>query len=97
MTLDEQDAIQRIQRVREHFDLILLNQTGKLIDELMAIGQQIRQSTELDSRTPIIVMAEDYGEDLEGQNIQMGENEYVTYLQDGQQLKDILQRLCPVY
>lgn len=97
MTLDEEDAIQRIQRVREHFDLILLNQTGKLIDELMAIGQQIRQSTELDSRTPIIVMAEDYGEDLEGQNIQMGENEYVTYLQDGQQLKDILQWLCPVY
>ncbi len=34
--------------------------------------------------------------DLEGQNIQMGENEYVTYLKDGQQLKNILQQLCPV-
>ncbi|MBD2468885.1 hypothetical protein [Nostoc sp. FACHB-145] len=96
MALDEEDAIQRIQGGRDRFDLILLNQTGKSIDELIVFGQQIRQSTQLDSRTPIIIMAEKYGEDLEGQNIQMGENEYVTYLEDGQQLKNILQQLCPV-
>ncbi|GAB4386125.1 MAG: hypothetical protein Kow00121_52100 [Elainellaceae cyanobacterium] len=97
VALDEADAIQRSRGGCEPFDLILLNQDSKSIDELMAIGRQIRQSTELDSRAPIIVMAERYGVDLEGQDIQVGDNEYVTYLEDGQQLKVILQRLCPVY
>jgi CheY-like chemotaxis protein len=97
IALDETDAIQRTQGGCEHFDLILLNQTGQSIDELIAIGQQIRQSTALDNRAPIIIMAEHYGEDLEGQDIQVGDNEYVSYLEDGQQLKVIVQRLCPVY
>lgn len=97
IALDETDAIQRTQGGREHFDLILLNQTGQSLDELIALGQQIRKSTALDNRAPIIIMAEQYGEDLEGQDIQVGDNEYVSYLEDGQQLKVILQRLCPVY
>lgn len=96
MALDKEDAIQRTQGGRDRFDLILLNQGDCSIDEMMAIGQQIRQNTELDSRAPIIIIAEKYGEDLEGQDIQIGNNEYVTYLEDGQQLKNILHRLCPV-
>lgn len=97
MSLDEEDAIQRIRGGCEPFNLILLNQFTKPIEQLIVFGRQIRQSTELDSRTPIIIMAEEYGEDMEGQNIQMGDNEYVAYLEDGQQLKNILYRLCPVY
>lgn len=96
MALDEADALQRIRGGRERFGLILLNQNGRSIDEMIAIGWQIRQSTELDSRAPTIVMAERYGVELEGQNIQVGENEYVTYLEDGQQLKNLLAQLCPV-
>lgn len=95
--LDEVDAIQRIQGKRERFDLILLNQYGQPVDKLMAIGQQIRQGTELNSRTPIVIVAEQYNAALEGQDIQVGDNEYVSYLEDGQQLKLILQKLCPVY
>lgn len=97
LALDEVDALERTQGKGDRFDLILISQVGKTIDQWMAIGQKIRQNTVLDSRTPIIVMAERYGADLEGQNIQMGDNEYVTYLEDGQQLKRILQQLCPVY
>ncbi|MBD2057548.1 response regulator transcription factor [Oculatella sp. FACHB-28] len=97
LALDEVDALERTQGKGDRFDLILISQVGETIDRWMAIGQKIRQNTVLDSRTPIIVMAERYGADLEGQNIQMGDNEYVTYLEDGQQLKRILQQLCPVY
>ncbi|MDZ8108559.1 MAG: hypothetical protein RM338_23450 [Nostoc sp. DedQUE12a] len=97
MSLDEEDAMQRIQGGCEPFNLILLNQSAKSIEQLIVFGRQIRQSIELDSRTPIIIMAEEYGEDMEGQNIQVGDNEYVTYLEDGQQLKNILYQLCPVY
>ena len=97
IALDEEDAIQRTQKGRDRFDLILISQVGQTVDEWIAIGQQIRQNTVLDSRTPIIIMAERYGTDLEGKDIQVGDNEYVSYLEDGQQLKTILQRLCPVH
>lgn len=96
MAIDEEDAMQRIQGGQKHFDLILLNQSGRSLDDMMAIGQQIRQNTERDSQTPIVVMAERYGADLEGQNIRVGDSEYVTYLEDGEQLKSILQQLCPI-
>lgn len=97
MAIDVVDVIQRIRGGREHFDLILLNQDGQLLNELIAIGRQIRQIRGLNSHTPIVIMAEHYGADLEGQDIPVGDNAYVTYLEDGQQLKSILQRLCPVY
>jgi CheY-like chemotaxis protein len=96
MAIDEEDALQRIQAGQTHFDLILLNQSGRSLDEMRAIGQQIRQSTERDSQTPIVVLAERYGADLEGQDIQVGDHEYVTYLEDGEQLKRILQQVCPI-
>lgn len=96
MAIDEEDVSQRIQAGQNRFDLILLNQSNRSLDEMMAIGQQIRQSTERDSQTPIVVLAERYGADLEGQDIQVGDHEYVTYLEDGEQLKRILQQVCPV-
>lgn len=95
IALDKADAIQRSQEGR--FDLILLNQYGYQIDELMAIGQQIRQASDPGNLIPIIILAEEYETDLEGQDTQVGDHEYVSYLEDGQQLKRILQRLCPVY
>ncbi|UBF30438.1 hypothetical protein K9N68_35165 (plasmid) [Kovacikia minuta CCNUW1] len=96
IAIDEEDALQRAQGGRKPFNLILLSQSGQSIDELMAIGRSIRQSTEMGSQTPILVMADDYGADLEGRDIQIGEHEYVTYLEDGEQLKGILQQLCPL-
>lgn len=96
MAIDEEDALQRIQVGQQSFDLILLNQSDRSLDQMLAIGQQIRQSTEQDSPTPILVMAERYGADLEGQDIQFGDTEYVTYLEDGEQLKRILKKLCPI-
>ncbi len=96
MAIDEEDVSQRIQAGQNRFDLILLNQSNRSLDEMLAIRQQIRQSTERDSQTPIVVLAERYGADLEGQDIQVGDQEYVTYLEDGEQLKRILQQACPV-
>ncbi|MBD1865592.1 MULTISPECIES: hypothetical protein [Trichocoleus] len=96
LAIDEADALQRVEGGHDRFDLILLNQYNQSIEHSIAIGQQIRQHTVLDSRAPIVILAERYGPDLEGQDIQVGDNEYVSYLEDGQQLKLILQRLCPV-
>lgn len=96
VTLDGADALQRTQSGCETFELILLNQFDQAITFLLGLGQQIRQHSELSSHIPIVILAEQYGDDVEGQNLQVGENEYVTYLEDGQQLKDLLYQLCPV-
>jgi hypothetical protein len=33
---------------------------------------------------------------MEGKDVKVGESEYVTYLEDGQQLINLLYRLCPI-
>jgi DNA-binding response OmpR family regulator len=96
IAIDAADMMQRVQGIPARFDLILLNQNGQSIEALRTIGQQVRQSIDLNRTTPIIILAERYDEDLEGQDIQIGDNEYISYLEDGEQLKRLLQRLCPV-
>jgi DNA-binding response OmpR family regulator len=94
--LQEEDVIALAHGVRDRPDLILLNQVDLPIYEVINMGRRIRQGAELPSRTPIVVMAEQYGEDMEGKNVKVGESEYVTYLEDGQQLMNLLHLLCPV-
>ncbi|BAY48258.1 transcriptional regulatory protein AfsQ1 [Scytonema sp. HK-05] len=94
--LQEEDAIALARGTRDRPDLILLNQVDLPMDEVLNMGRRICQGSELSSSTPIVVMAEHYGEDMEGKNVKVGESEYVTYLEDGEQLMNLLHRLCPV-
>jgi CheY-like chemotaxis protein len=96
VALNEADAIERTKGGSFCPDLILLNQVGRSIQEYAVMGQRICKSAGIGSHTPIIVMAEQYGTDMEGKDVQVDETEYVTYLEDGQQLINLLHRLCPV-
>ena len=96
VTLDEEDAIARARGDSDRPDLILINQYRLSLDKVIHIGRRIRQDAGLPSDTPIVIMAERYGEDMEGKDIKVGESDYVTYLEDGEQLMNLLQRLCPV-
>ncbi len=96
VTLDEEDAIARARCDGDRPDLILINQYRLPLDKVISIARRIRQVAGLPSSTPIVVMAERYGEDMEGKDVKVGESEYVTYLEDGEQLMNLLQRLCPV-
>src|SRR5919199_4379226 len=96
MTLDEEDAIARARGDSDRPDLILINQYRLPLDKVIDMGRRIRQDARLPSITPIIIMAERYGEDMEGKDVKVGESEYVTYLEDGEQLMNLLQRLCPI-
>lgn len=95
VALDEADARQRTRCQGEPFDLLLINQFGQPIDRFVAIGRDICRAAGLPSSVLVVVMAERYGAELEGQDVQVGECEYVTYLEDGQQLKHLLNLLCP--
>ena len=96
MALEEEDAIAIARGGRAHPRLILLNQVDLSIDEFVNMGRRIREGAELLSSTPIVVMAEQYGKDMEGKNIKVGENEYVIYREDAEQLMHLLHRLCPI-
>lgn len=96
VALDEEDAIERLMGGFHCPHLILLNQFEQSIEEAFEAGQRICNTSELPKNMPIVVLAERYGEDLEGQDVQVGDREYVSYPEDGQQLLDLLQKLCPV-
>jgi DNA-binding response OmpR family regulator len=97
VALNEADAIERTKGGSFCPDLILLNQVGRSIQEYAVMGQRICESAGIGDHTPIIVMAERYGADMEGKDVQVDDTEYVTYLEDGEQLMNLLHRLCPVY
>jgi PleD family two-component response regulator len=92
--LEEEDAIALARGERDCPDLILLNQVKLSIDEFLNMGRRIRQGAELPSSTPVVVTAERYGADMEGKDVKVGESDYVTYLEDAQQLMNLLHRLC---
>ena len=94
--LDEEDAIERMMGKFHCPDLILLNQFGQSIEETVDVGRRICMISGLPKDIPIVIVAERYGTDLEGKDVQVGDREYVSYPEDGQQLMDLLQKLCPV-
>ena len=97
VSLDVKDAIERVREGALKIELILINQVGQSIDQLIDGGRSIRQqSAEQSINAFIVVMAEEYGEDLEGQDVQIGAHEYITYLEHGEQLMKLLYRLCPL-
>ncbi|MBW4606154.1 MAG: response regulator [Hassallia sp. WJT32-NPBG1] len=97
VALDEEGAIERTIGGCHRSDIILLNQVNLSIEEFLNMGRRIRQGAGLPSHTPIVVIAERYGADLEGKDVQVGESEYVSYPEDAQQLMNLLHRLCSVY
>lgn len=94
VALDNEDAVERVKPDGMQIDAILINQLEHTIEQLIDIGQFIRQTSK-STHSCIVILADRYGSDLEGHDVQLGEREYVTYLEDGQQLKDLLYRLCP--
>lgn len=92
VTLDAADAVDRASYAPS-IHLILINQVAQSVEESIAVGRLIRQDSQLPSDIPLVVLAEEYSITLEGQNIQENEHDYVTYLEDGQQLLDLLEAL----
>jgi DNA-binding response OmpR family regulator len=91
LALDEEDAHDRVVGGRLTADLILVNLVGVQPDEALQVGRRIRQDAELD--VPLVVMAEKYGPDLEGTDVNAGGDDWITYLEEHDQLRNLLARL----
>jgi DNA-binding response OmpR family regulator len=95
VALDEEDALERVEGGRTDYGLLLLNVVGVRPEEALESARRIHRRAGRDSTTPIVVMAEKYGEEMEGKDVAVDENVYVTYLEDGDQLHSFLARLLP--
>jgi DNA-binding response OmpR family regulator len=91
LALDEEDARDRVNGGRLSADLILVNLVGAEPDEALEAGRRIRRDAELD--VPLLVMAEKYGADLEGKDVNAGGDDWITYPEDHGQLENLLARL----
>jgi len=94
VTVTPEDAQEWAKQCSQPPDLILCNQVAETIEGCLKKAQVIRQELAKPSRTPIVILAERYGCELEGQNIHQGDNSYVAYLENAQQLFDLLVQLC---
>ncbi|HEX8198646.1 MAG TPA: hypothetical protein VF571_20810 [Pyrinomonadaceae bacterium] len=91
VAVDEQDALERINDGFVKSDLLIVNLIGKSEEEMVNFGNQLRERRQ--PNIPLIVIAAKYGEDLEGTTSQVGENAFIIYLGDGDELFDLLDRL----
>jgi CheY-like chemotaxis protein len=94
LALDEEDALERVEG-GVLADLVLIDLIDKSPDEVLLIGRRIRAHAKYDGQTPLVVMAEKYGADLEGTDVNVGDNDWITYPEDHEQLKNLLARLLP--
>lgn len=81
-----------------HADLVLLDLVGQTTDESLVAGRGVRDHAKYNGHTPLVVMAEKYGKDVEGTDVNVGANDWVFYLgEEPGQLRKLLARLlaCP--
>jgi DNA-binding response OmpR family regulator len=93
VAVDEASARDWLEAGGARADLILVNLVGRTTEEALAAGRRVRRHNALDGSTPVVVIAEKYGDGLEGRDVREGEGEWVTYMEDSTQLHDLISRL----
>jgi DNA-binding response OmpR family regulator len=97
VSIDEEDALERVNGGHVHADLVLVNLVGKPLDELLRVGRRVREHAKYDGHTPLVVMPEKYDKDVEGTEANVGGSDWVFYLgEEPDQLHHFLGRLLPV-
>lgn len=93
VAVDEASARDWLAAGRARADLILVNLVGKTTEEAFAAARRVRQLNVRDGSTTIVVIAEKYRDGLEGRDVPAGAGEWVTYMEDSEQLHRLLARL----
>lgn len=93
VAVDEASALDWLKAGHARADLVLINLVGKTPEEAFAAARRVKVHNALDGSTPVVVIAERYGDGLEGTDVPAGEGEWVTYMEDSAQLHALLARL----
>lgn len=89
--LDEEDALERVSGDGFNIDLLLVNLVCVEPQEAIRSGRNIRQHARINM--PLVVMAEKYGPELEGTDVNVEGDDWITYLEDHSQLQNLIARL----
>ncbi|HEY6186497.1 MAG TPA: hypothetical protein VIW80_02380 [Pyrinomonadaceae bacterium] len=92
--ISEDDALERATDGPVDADLLLIN-LGLPPDDVLIAARRIRHAAIARTDVPIVVIAYKYGTDMEGRDVKAEENEWVSYLEDAEQLDRLLARLLP--
>lgn len=93
LAVDEEDALERVGMDGFQADLVLINLVGRPIGEVLNVGRQIRERAKFDGNTPLVILAEKYSKVLEGSDVNVSGNDWIAYLEDSEQLRNLLARL----
>ena len=93
VALDEEDALERVTTGQIPADLLLVNLVNKSLEEALEAGRRVRKHARYDGHTPLVVIAEKYGPELEGTDVCVSGNDWITYLEEHDQLENLLHRL----
>lgn len=96
VAVDEVDALERVGGGGVDADLVLVNLIGKAAGEVLSLGRRVRERAKYDGHTPLVVMPEEYGKDVEGTNVNVEGNDWILYLgEEADQLRNLLARILP--
>jgi DNA-binding NtrC family response regulator len=94
LAVEAEDAYEWMGGGYIHADIVVVDLIGKTTDEALSVGREVRQHAKYNGHTPLIVMAEKYGKDVEGTVVNVEGNDWIHYLgEDPDQLQNLLSRL----
>ena len=79
-----------------HADLVLINLVRKTPEEALSIGRRLREQAKYDGHTPLVVLPEKVAGELAGKDIQVSEQDWITYYEDSDQWERLIARLLPL-
>jgi CheY-like chemotaxis protein len=91
LTINEADALEKAGNGIGKVDVILVDLVRTPTEEILKAGQRVREIGQLN--VPVVAIAEEYKDELQGTSVRFGENEYVVYLEDSEELFDLLSKL----
>ncbi len=93
VAVNEEEATEKLEggNIRAH--LFLVNVVGKSPEEALNVGRRLRRHARYDAQVPLVVIADNYGEDLAGKDANFSGNDWVSYPEDADQLKNLIDRL----
>ena len=94
IALDGADALERAGGGVTRADLLLVDLVDKSVEAALEVGRRVRERAKYDGHTPLVVMPEKYGKDVEGTEVNVAENDWVFYRgEEPGQLRSFLARL----
>ena len=86
LAINEADALEKAGNGIGRIDVVLVDLVKKPTAEMLKSGERIREKGELN--VPVVAIAEEYKDELQGTSAQVGENEYLVYLEDSNLVSD---------